>query len=66
MHCTHDIVVTRVGRVESFKRDFMRYAIIPHTTFRVVQVGTIKRYREPTAGAHRRPTVTPNGHFTAL
>ena len=32
MNCTHthDIVVTRVGRVVSFKRDFMRYAIIPH------------------------------------
>ena len=26
----HDNVVTRVGHVVSFKRDFMRYAIIPH------------------------------------
>ena len=28
--CTHDIVVTRVGHVVSFKRNFMRYVIIPH------------------------------------
>ena len=26
----HDNVVTRVGHVVSFKRDFMRYAITPH------------------------------------
>ena len=47
---THDNVVTRVGHVVSFKREFMRYAIILH--YLQVKVPTVVVVGSPDPEAH--------------